>query len=665
MANSDHLDKLSQGPKVWNEWRRENPHIVPDLSQATLGLNQRQFGPSNGGPIDLRAANLERAMLRFATLTEADLEGAQLIGADLMHARLDRAKLIGADLTDALLDHADVTGADLSRAIITGASFVNARNLTQLQIEGAFGDASTMLPASLIPPQSWFPALDDEDAYANYDPDEEDEVDLYEILGLKQSATTEEVRSSYRGLVKKLHPDVNPGDAAAQEQFKQVSTAYRILGDAEKRAAYDKGEIDSEGRVRPEYEAEQQFRRYAYRFYAAAALSVFIALGALAFAWNAVLRNNERATVAVSAPKQNSERLANDRPGQRLATLEGDDAKGVVAAEQAGFGKEDTSKPLPSEVEKGFVVPSAKEFEAAPKVESAPSTNNADNAGPAAGTATPVPASAPTVPDAEPKAVEAARAEPVLPPVPPAPASNETKIAAAEPAATPTEAPAAPAAETNAVEATAGGQASAPPAAEANPQPPQRLALRTEDPAPPLGEDHNSEAAGAPQSPPASSSAPEAEMEAHRTQPNYAALVEPGVGGEAGAGRSDGGDEAGVASQGVPPTGNDTVSSVLRKRAVNQALAKPDPESTGSIDDDGDLRSGGNASAGHHSSTPRGVRASRRRAYGFRRFPRRGGRGYDDTPAYIDEQIVGRRRSSRDLHEERRREAVSDILLGQ
>lgn len=73
----------------------------------------------------------------------------------------------------------------------------------------------------------------------------------YEVLGVAPAATAAEVQSAYRKLAKKLHPDLNPGDAAAEEKFKEVSAAYDILGDAKKRDRFDKGEIDETGAERP------------------------------------------------------------------------------------------------------------------------------------------------------------------------------------------------------------------------------------------------------------------------------------------------------------------------------------------------------------------------------------------------------------------------------
>ncbi len=66
------------------------------------------------------------------------------------------------------------------------------------------------------------------------------ERDYYEILGVARDATPEAIKKAYRGLARKYHPDVNPGDKSAEGRFKEVQSAYDILSDQEKRALYDR-----------------------------------------------------------------------------------------------------------------------------------------------------------------------------------------------------------------------------------------------------------------------------------------------------------------------------------------------------------------------------------------------------------------------------------------
>jgi DnaJ-class molecular chaperone len=71
--------------------------------------------------------------------------------------------------------------------------------------------------------------------------------DPYAALGLSRSATADDIRRAYRGLAKELHPDVRPGDKAAEERFKRVTSAFNLLNDPGTRARYDRGEIDADG----------------------------------------------------------------------------------------------------------------------------------------------------------------------------------------------------------------------------------------------------------------------------------------------------------------------------------------------------------------------------------------------------------------------------------
>jgi DnaJ-class molecular chaperone len=84
--------------------------------------------------------------------------------------------------------------------------------------------------------------------------------DPYTTLGVPRDATQDAIRRAYRKLAKQHHPDLNPGNAQAEERFKDIASANELLSDPEKRARFDRGEIDAAGQERA---PEPSYRHYA------------------------------------------------------------------------------------------------------------------------------------------------------------------------------------------------------------------------------------------------------------------------------------------------------------------------------------------------------------------------------------------------------------------
>ncbi len=83
---------------------------------------------------------------------------------------------------------------------------------------------------------------------------------LYDILNVSPTATAEEIKAAYRALAKRFHPDLNPNKPEAEARFKEVSAAFAVLGDPERRRQYDEGDLEPDGSERP---SDTYYRYYA------------------------------------------------------------------------------------------------------------------------------------------------------------------------------------------------------------------------------------------------------------------------------------------------------------------------------------------------------------------------------------------------------------------
>ncbi|PKR79639.1 molecular chaperone DnaJ [Brumimicrobium salinarum] len=93
-----------------------------------------------------------------------------------------------------------------------------------------------------------------------------DFVDYYKILGIKKDASEKDIKKAYRKLARKYHPDLNPGDAKAEQKFKQINEAHEVLGNPENRKKYDKyGKDWMHGEEYEKARQQQQQQRQAYQ----------------------------------------------------------------------------------------------------------------------------------------------------------------------------------------------------------------------------------------------------------------------------------------------------------------------------------------------------------------------------------------------------------------
>lgn len=171
MACEEHLEIIKQGPLAWNQWRKANPDVHPDLSNAHLtaanlnvagmvgiDLSSTDLSGATLVSADLKQANityasLSGALCAFTKLSKANLANSFLNGARFISASLDDADLSKANLTAADLQYADLSGANLSDAILNNANLnraiLNRTNLTNADFSSTLFGWTTIVDADL------------------------------------------------------------------------------------------------------------------------------------------------------------------------------------------------------------------------------------------------------------------------------------------------------------------------------------------------------------------------------------------------------------------------------------------------------------------------------------------------------------------------------------
>jgi uncharacterized protein YjbI with pentapeptide repeats len=151
MANKQHLDRLAQGVKKWNQWREKHPAIKPDLSKADLNgvnLSEANLSGADLSESNLDATDLSNANLVMTNLNEVNLSEANLSGADLSAAILSRATFNRAILNRTIFTAANLSGVDLSGIYLSEVN-LNSTDLSEANLSGAYLSEADLSEADL------------------------------------------------------------------------------------------------------------------------------------------------------------------------------------------------------------------------------------------------------------------------------------------------------------------------------------------------------------------------------------------------------------------------------------------------------------------------------------------------------------------------------------
>jgi hypothetical protein len=123
MPNQEHLWILGRGVKLWNQWRREHPEIIPDLSM--IELSRQRLTGVNFARANLAKARMQGCILSLSNLEQANLSGAFLFGALLSGANLRQTNLESTNLIEANFNQSSLRGANLANALLYETNFAN------------------------------------------------------------------------------------------------------------------------------------------------------------------------------------------------------------------------------------------------------------------------------------------------------------------------------------------------------------------------------------------------------------------------------------------------------------------------------------------------------------------------------------------------------------